>query len=90
MPLDVKGARAVSEDAYLAWLRGLDPDGRRFGSDITEERTDKQASLLGDLEVPSFVISQEEVDMREPRAVGAGGILRRVERRLASADPGLL
>ena len=50
MPLDVEGARAVPEHAYLARLRRLDPDRRRLGSDVAEERADEQVGRPGGLQ----------------------------------------
>jgi hypothetical protein len=47
MPLDVEGARAVPEHAYLAGLRRLDPNRRRIGPDVAEVQADEQ---VGDQE----------------------------------------
>ena len=71
MPLDVEGARAVPEHAYLARLRRLDPDRRRFGSDVAEERADEQVGRPGASRFCSFVISPRG-DMREATRAVAG------------------
>ena len=98
MPLDVEGARAVPEHGYLARLRRLDPDRRRFSSDVAEERADEQVGHPGVLQVLLVRDLAERGDMREatravagakPNAEGRrrcrGPDLRRVERRLVSS-----